>query len=78
MYSAYDTPTLLGMGFPIRNPTAQRILNSSPWLFAAGRVLHRPLMPEASTICPYFLDPFILIPTIIKEQIYLAINHTNN
>ena len=40
-------------GFPIRTPSDQRLVGSSPRHFAASHVLHRPPDAKASTVCPY-------------------------
>ena len=53
------------------------LARNSPWLFAACRVLLRLLMPMASTICPYLLDPY-LFPSVVKEHskfIKLKVGH---
>ncbi len=46
MYSDTGNTTSLVLGFPIRTPSDQRSVGSSPRHIAASHVLHRPLMPR--------------------------------
>ena len=46
MYSDERMRALPRMGFPIRRPRGQRMVSSSPGLFAAAHVLHRLLAPR--------------------------------
>jgi hypothetical protein len=46
MDSATDTPTLLGMGFPIQRSPDQSLFSGSPKLIAAYHVFHRLLAPR--------------------------------
>src|SRR5919197_5454355 len=46
MDSGRGTRALPRVGFPIRTPRDQRLLSTSPGLFAAGHVLHRLLAPR--------------------------------
>jgi hypothetical protein len=53
MYSATDTPILLGMGFPIQRSPDQSLFSGSPKLIAAYHVFHRLLTPRHP---PYTLN----------------------
>ena len=53
MYSATDTPILLGMGFPIQRSPDQSLFSGSPKLIAAYHVFHRLLTPRHP---PYALN----------------------
>ena len=53
MHSLQGNRTQLRPGFPIRTPSDQRLVGSSPRHFAASHVLHRPPDAKASTVCPY-------------------------
>jgi hypothetical protein len=46
MDSATDTPTLLGIGFPIQRSPDQSLFSGSPKLIAAYHVFHRLLAPR--------------------------------
>ncbi len=46
MHSDTGNTTSLVLGFPIRTPSDQRSVGSSPRHIAASHVLHRPLMPR--------------------------------
>src|SRR5437762_12541447 len=46
MYSADDTRALPRVGFPIRRSRGQRLVSTSPGLFAAAHVLHRLSAPR--------------------------------
>src|SRR5690606_384810 len=46
IHSDGGNPTRLGLGFPIRTPTGQSSVDSSPRPIAASHVLHRRLVPR--------------------------------
>src|SRR5690606_7548951 len=46
IHSDGGNPTRLGLGFPIRTPTDQSSVDSSPRPIAASHVLHRRLVPR--------------------------------
>ena len=60
-------------GFPIRTPSDQRLVGSSPRHFAASHVLHRPPDAKASTVCPYNTTHKTTKQNKLLEQIYRKI-----
>ena len=55
IYSDRDTSGLPKAGCPIRKSSDQSLIDSSPKLMAVFHLLHRLLMPQASTKCPFQL-----------------------
>lgn len=55
IYSDKDTSGLPKVSFLIRKSSDLSLIDSSPKLMAAFRLLHRLLMPQASTKCPFQL-----------------------
>src|SRR6478672_2816355 len=62
MYSGRDTRALPRVGFPIRRSRDQRLVSTSPGLFAAAHVLHRLLAPRH--------PPCALHILIVKNTVY--------
>ena len=62
MYSGGDTRALPRVGFPIRRSRDQRLVSTSPGLFAAAHVLHRLLAPRH--------PPCALRLLIVKNTLY--------
>src|SRR6476659_6955735 len=62
MYSGRDTRALPRVGFPIRISRDQRLVSTSPGLFAAAHVLHRLLAPRH--------PPCALHLLIVKNTVY--------
>ena len=55
IYSYSDTSGLPKVSFLIRKSSDQSLIDSSPKLMAVFHLLHRLLMPQASTKCPFQL-----------------------
>jgi hypothetical protein len=55
--SSPDTPTFVGVGFPIQRSTDHSLVDGSPWLFAATRVFRRLLKPRHP---PYALCSLVI------------------
>src|SRR6266508_4757246 len=62
MYSGRSTCALPHVGFPIRTSRDQRLVSTSPGLFAAAHVLHRLLAPRH--------PPCALRLLIVKNTVY--------
>jgi hypothetical protein len=62
MYSGRSTRALPRVGFPIRTSRDQRLVSTSPGLFAAAHVLHRLLAPRH--------PPCALHILIVKNTVY--------
>src|SRR6188472_2770452 len=65
MYSAGSTRALPRVGFPIRKSPGQRLVSSSPGLFAAAHVLHRLLAPRHP---PCALSLLIMKNTVVAAM----------
>ena len=57
MNSSPDTPTFVGVGFPIQRSTDHSLVDGSPWLIAATRVFRRLLKPRHP---PYALCSLVI------------------
>ena len=55
----------LTVGFPHSEIAGSKLAYSSPTLIAASHVLHRQLMPQASTVGPYLLDHITVLLLIL-------------
>ncbi len=67
MYSLQDNPAFPGLGFPIRISPGQRLLVTSPKLFADCHVLHQHIL---SSHPPYTLNA-------LHSLITFNVNNTN-
>ena len=65
MNSGKDTRALPRVGFPIRKSRGQRMVSSSPGLFAAAHVLHRLLAPRH--------PPCALVLLIRREPVLMSL-----
>src|SRR5438046_4189792 len=65
MYSGRGTRALPRVGFPIRTSPDQRLVSTSPGLFAAAHVLHRLSAPRH--------PPCALVLLIVKNTVHLPL-----
>ncbi len=65
MDSVCSDMTFTMPGFPIRKPSVQSLLDSSPKIIAAYRVLHRSLVPRHP---PYALNSLNICSSVLKAK----------